>query len=63
MSAIRLALTAASLAVTAARHPLVRAGLRAAAMNPAAKAKALDTAKRAAYAAGVVAGRLLPKAK
>ncbi len=63
MSAFRLAITAATLAYSAARHPLVRAGLKAATMNPVAKAKAIDTAKRAAYAAGVVAGRLLAKTK
>ena len=63
MSAFRLALTAATLAYSAARHPLVRASLKVAAMDPATKAKAIDTARRAAYAAGVVAGRLLAKTK
>jgi len=61
MSAIRLAVTAVGLAVTIARHPLVRAGIRAVASNPRAREVARDTVMTAAYGAGVVARRIIPR--
>lgn len=63
MSVFRLAVTAAGVAVTLARHPAVRAGLRAAPLliTPAMREKAADTALSTAYRAGVLARRLVPK--
>jgi hypothetical protein len=54
MSAVRIAVSALSLAIAASRHPLVRAGVRAAVNNPQARAMAVKTVKVAAYNAGVV---------
>lgn len=61
MSVIRLAVTAVTVAVTVARHPMVRAGMKAAPhlMTPAARQVAADTTRSAAYGAGVLARRLL----
>lgn len=61
MSAIRLAVTAVGVAITIARHPVVRAGIRAVANNPRAREMARDTVLGAAYGAGVVARRIIPR--
>ncbi len=61
MPALRLALTAISVAVTVARHPLVRAGVRAVADNPVARERAIEMTKRTAYNAGVLARRIVPR--
>ena len=61
MSAVRLAVTAISVAVAFARHPVVRAGVRAVVANPRLNAVALEAAKRAAYTAGKVARRVVPR--
>jgi hypothetical protein len=63
MSVIRFALTAAGVAMTVARHPAVRAGLRAAPLliTPAMREKASEAALSAAYRAGVAARRIVPR--
>lgn len=63
MSVVRLALTAASIAVTVARHPAVRAGLRAAPLlvTPAMREKAAETALSTAYRAGTLVRRIVPR--
>ena len=58
MSAIRLAVTAVSVAVTIAQHPVVRASIRAVAAHP----KTRETVLGAAYTAGVLARRVVPRA-
>ncbi len=64
MSAIRLAVTVLGAAVTASRHPVVRAGIVALASNPKARETAITVTRTAAYNAGVIArhlvGRRLP---
>ncbi len=64
MSAIRLAATVVGAAVTAVRHPVVRAGIIAVAANPRARETAITVTRNAAYSAGVLArhlvGRRLP---
>jgi hypothetical protein len=62
MSAIRLAVTAVTVAITVARHPAVRAGVRYLAENPRAREVAIETTRRAAYNAGVIARRVIPRA-
>ena len=57
MSAIRLAVTAVSVAVTIVQHPVVRAGIRAVASHPRTR----ETLLGAAYTAGVVARRVIPR--
>jgi len=63
MSVLRLAITAASIAVTVARHPVVRAGVRAATLliTPAMREKAAETALSSAYQAGVFVRRIMPR--
>jgi len=63
MSAFKLALTALSVAVSASRHPIVRTAIRQAPrlMNERTKLAAAETAKGAAYRAGMIAGRLMAK--
>ncbi|HHY51604.1 MAG TPA: hypothetical protein GYA10_17870 [Alphaproteobacteria bacterium] len=63
MSVFRLAMTAAGVAVTLARHPVVRAGLRAAPhlITPAMREKANEAALTAAYRAGALARRIVPR--
>lgn len=63
MSVIRFTIAAASVAMTVARHPAVRAGLRAAPhlITPAMRDKAADAALGAAYRAGAVARRMVPR--
>lgn len=54
MSAARIAVTVATAAVAAARHPVVRAALQ----DPRTREKALEATRNAAYNAGRLA-RLL----
>jgi len=61
MPALRLAVTAFSVALTLARHPAVRAGLRAVAENPRAREAAVGAVKSGAYTAGVIARRIIPR--
>ncbi len=59
MSAIRLAVTVVSAAVTISRHPVVRAGIQAVASNPKARETAISVTRSAAYNAGVIARHLV----
>ena len=61
MPVIKLAFTALGVAVTVARHPLVRAGVRAMVSNPKAREAAIAAARTTAYRAGVVARRIIPR--
>lgn len=61
MPVFRLAVTAIGLVVTVARHPLVRAGVRAVADNPRLKEGAVKATRSAAYSAGVLARRVIPR--
>jgi len=61
MSAIRLAVTAFTVAATIAQHPAVRAGMRAAAphvLNPRNREMAARATLDAAYNAGVLTRRI-----
>jgi hypothetical protein len=63
MSVVRAAITAATVAIAVARHPAVRAAVRAAPLlvTPAMREKATGTALNAAYRAGALARRIVPK--
>ena len=63
MSPIKLAVTAIGVVVTVSRHPLVRAGIKAAPhrVTPRLRAAATETALNAAYNVGVVARRIIPR--
>lgn len=63
MSVLRATITVATIAVAIARHPAVRAGLRAAPLlvTPAIREKAADAALTAAYRAGALARRIVPR--
>jgi hypothetical protein len=63
MSVLRVAITAIGVAATVARHPMVRAGLRAAPLliTPRMKQMAADATLNAAYNAGVVARRVIKR--
>lgn len=64
MSAARIAITAIGVAVTLTRHPAVRAGMRATApyvFTPRNKARAVAFTREAAYNAGVIARRIVPR--
>ena len=63
MSVFRVAITAVSVAAAVARHPVVRAGLRAAPLliTPQVKQKAADATLSAAYNAGVVARKIIKR--
>jgi hypothetical protein len=64
MAPIRMVVSALGLALTAARHPAVRAGIKVAApivLNPRNREKAAEAARTAAYGAGVLVRRLSPK--
>jgi hypothetical protein len=63
MSVFRVAATAFAVAVTVARHPMVRAGLRAAPklITPVMREKATEAALGAAYQAGVLVRRVVPR--
>lgn len=63
MSVFRVAITAVSLAATVARHPAVRAGLKAAPLliTPRMREMAADAALEAAYNAGALARKLVKR--
>jgi hypothetical protein len=63
MSVFRVAATAFTVAVAVARHPMVRAGIRAAPklITPAMREKAAEAALSAAYQAGAMARRVVPR--
>jgi hypothetical protein len=63
MSVFRVAATAFTVAVAVSRHPMVRAGLRAAPklVTPVMREKAAQAALSAAYQAGVIARRVVPR--
>ena len=61
MSVLRVAVTAAGVAMAVARHPAVRAGLRAAPLliTPGLRQQASEAALDAAYRAGALARKLI----
>lgn len=61
MPVVKLAVAALGLAVTIARHPLVRAGVRAVADNPELREGAVRLTRSTAYKAGVLARRIIPR--
>lgn len=61
MSVFRIAVAALGLAATVAQHPAVRAGVRAVAANPKLKDAAAQTTMNAAYSAGRLARRIVPR--
>jgi hypothetical protein len=63
MSPIRTAATLFGVALTVARHPMVRAAVRAAPrlVTPQMRAKAADATLEAAFRAGVVARKLIKR--
>lgn len=63
IAALEFAVAAVGIAITVSRHPLVRAGLRAAPhlMTPAMKVAAAERVRDAAFTAGVVARRIVPR--
>ena len=63
MSVFKLALSAASLAMAASRHPVVRAGMAAAplVLNEKTRAVAADGVLKTAYAAGKIARQIMPR--
>lgn len=63
MSAVRLAVTVVTTAITVSRHPAVRAGIQAVAKNPKTREVAVNTTKNVAYSAGVLARHLLGRNK
>jgi len=65
MSVFRVAVTAAGVAATLARHPMVRAGIKAAPLliTPKMRADAAEAVLATAYKAGVAARRLVGSRK
>jgi hypothetical protein len=63
MSPIRTAATVIGVAMTVARHPMVRAAVRAAPLlvTPKMRAQAADATLEAAFRAGVLARRLVKR--
>ncbi len=63
MSAANIAKTVFLVALAASRNPAVRAAIKTAPnlLSDSQKARAVETARRAAYNAGVVAGRLVSR--
>lgn len=59
MSAIRIAVTVVSAAITVSRHPVVRAGVAAMVANPKARETAINATRSAAYGAGVIARHIV----
>lgn len=59
LSAIRLAVTVVSAAMTMSRHPAVRAGIQAVASNPKAREAAANATRNVAYNAGVIARHIV----
>ena len=63
MSPIRTAATLFGVAITVARHPMVRAAVRAAPrlVTPKMRARATDVTLEAAFRAGVLARRIVKR--
>lgn len=63
MSVLRIAVTAVGVAATLARHPVVRAGIKAAPLliTPRMRETAAEAVLSTAYKAGVAARRLVPR--
>jgi hypothetical protein len=63
VAAVELTVAVVGVAVAVSRHPLVRAGIKAAPhlMTPGMKQAAAETARNAAYGAGVLARRVVPR--
>ena len=63
IAAVELTVAVVGVAIAVSRHPLVRAGIKAAPhlMTPAMKRAATDATLDAAYRAGAMARRLVPK--
>jgi hypothetical protein len=63
MSPIRTAATLFGVAITVARHPMVRAAVRAAPrlVTPTMRARATDATLEAAFRAGVLARRIVKR--
>jgi hypothetical protein len=63
VSVLRLAITAATIAVTVARHPVVQAGIKAAPLliTPRMRELAAEAALDTAYKAGQLARRIVPR--
>ena len=61
MSAIRLAAAVLGAAVSASRHPAVRAGVWAVAANPKARQAVVTATRQVAFGAGVVARHIVGK--
>ena len=63
IAAVELTVAVVSVAIAVSRHPLARAGIKAAPhlMTPAMKQAAADAALDAAFRAGTVARRIVPK--
>lgn len=63
MSPIRTAATVIGVAITVARHPMVRAAVRAAPrlVTPGMRARAADATLEAAFRAGVLARRIVKR--
>ena len=63
MSPIRTAATMIGVAITVARHPMVRAAVRAAPrlVTPRMRAQAADATLEAAFRAGVLARRIVKR--
>lgn len=62
MSVFRLAITAATVAMSVARNPVVRAGIKAAPrmITPQVRAAARQKTLDAAYTAGTIVRRIMP---
>lgn len=63
MAPVRIAFTALTAAMAVARHPMVRAGIRAVAEDPRAREAAVSAVRNTAYAAGVAARRVVSLAR
>ncbi|HEV7719446.1 MAG TPA: hypothetical protein VGO70_10785 [Arsenicitalea sp.] len=63
MSIVKTTVTVIGLAVAVSRHPLVRAGMKAAPhlVTPAMRDAAAERARLAAYNAGVTLRRIVPR--
>jgi hypothetical protein len=63
IAAVEVTVAVVGLAITISRHPLVRAGLRAAPqlMTPAMKQAAVDAVLDGAFAAGAKVRRIVPR--
>ena len=63
IAAVEVTVAVVGIAVTVSRHPLVRAGIKAAPhlMTPAMREAAAGAALDAAYRAGVLARRIVPR--